>query len=524
MKTIHALLIGLVLASVALGVMYYKVHYLDFPLQPNKESKSWHIEAKIEFLAKNSPAKATLMLPQNYDNYVLIDENFISEGYGLSTRTDAKNGNRTVTWSKRKAHGEQAIFYQGILYAFDSAMPSKEKKSKKIKPSKLDRASFPNASGALDERHPYFVALDAVINEIKEHSADEVTFILELYKFLNSSDDDRIGIIRKRDKKTSLNTPQLAALILNEAGIPARSINGIELEEERRFVALQKWVEVYVDDTWHTINPKTGRFGLENKYFRWWEGDKNILSLDGGRKADIRISIKQNTEEAINVALWKGKESNELLLSFSLFSLPIDTQLVFQVLLLIPIGGLAIAFMRQVIGLKTFGTFMPVLIAISFRETQLVTGVILFTSVVIIGLFIRAYFDRLQLLLVPRLTAVLTIVVLLITALTVITHKLNIVAGLSISLFPMVILTMTIERMSIAWEEYGAHNAIITGLGSLVAAIISYLCMANPYVMHIIFVFPELLLIVLAISIVIGRYHGYKLTEYFRFRAIKQAA
>jgi hypothetical protein len=37
---------------------------------------------------------------------------------------------------------------------------------------------------------------------------------------------------------------------------------------------------------------------------------------------------------------------------------------------------------------------------------------------------------------------------------------------------------------------------------------------------HLIFVFPELLLVLLAVTLVLGRYSGYRLTELFRFRAL----
>ena len=56
---------------------------------------------------------------------------------------------------------------------------------------------------------------------------------------------------------------------------------------------------------------------------------------------------------------------------------------------------------------------MPVLIALAFRETKLLWGVILFSILVTLGLSIRFLLERLRLLLVPRLTAVLIVVVLL---------------------------------------------------------------------------------------------------------------
>ena len=142
-----------------------------------------------------------------------------------------------------------------------------------------------------------------------------------------------------------------------------------------------------------------------------------------------------------------------LLLKFSLFNLPLHTQAVYRVLLLIPVGVFVLVLLRNIIGLAMFGTFMPVLIALAFRETQLLWGIVLFSMLVGLGLAIRFYLEHLKLLLVPRLAVVLIAVIILMVLISIFVHQLGIERGLSVALFPMVIMTMTIERMSIVWEE-----------------------------------------------------------------------
>jgi len=134
-------------------------------------------------------------------------------------------------------------------------------------------------------------------------------------------------------------------------------------------------------------------------------------------------------------------------------------------------------------------------------------------------LLIRFYLEYLKLLLVPRLASVLIIVIILMAIISIFSHKLGFDRGLSVALFPMVILAMTIERMSLVWEELGAAEAMAQGVGSLIVAAFSFICMSNPYLEHLIFVFPELLLLILAFTLLLGRYTGYRLTELWRFRA-----
>jgi hypothetical protein len=162
---------------------------------------------------------------------------------------------------------------------------------------------------------------------------------------------------------------------------------------------------------------------------------------------------------------------------------------------------------------------MPILIALAFRETELIWGMVLFCILVAMGLLIRFYLEYLKLLLVPRLASVLIIVILLMAVISIFSHKLGFDRGLSVALFPMVILAMTIERMSLVWEELGPAEALIQGFGSLMVAAMGYLCMSSRYLEHLVFVFPELLLVVLALTLLLGRYTGYRLTELWRFRA-----
>jgi hypothetical protein len=140
--------------------------------------------------------------------------------------------------------------------------------------------------------------------------------------------------------------------------------------------------------------------------------------------------------------------------------------------------------------------------------------------VVGLGLLVRFYLERLRLLLVPRLTAVLILVVLLMALVSVVSNRLGIEVGLSVALFPMVIMAMTIERISVAWDERGPELALREAGGSLVVAAIAYLAMSWDRLEHFVFVFPEFLLVLFALTLVIGRYSGYRLSELFRFRAL----
>ena len=103
--------------------------------------------------------------------------------------------------------------------------------------------------------------------------------------------------------------------------------------------------------------------------------------------------------------------------------------------------------------------------------------------------------------------------------LSVVSYKLGLEQMLNMTFFPMVILAWTIERLSITWEEDGPREVAIQGLGSLTVAIVAYLAMTNALIGHLSYNFPELLLAILGIILLLGQYSGYRLNELFRFNS-----
>lgn len=245
-----------------------------------------------------------------------------------------------------------------------------------------------------------------------------------------------------------------------------------------------------------------------------------MLKLTGAKDGELGFSVLNDKLAAERVAVMHGGHKEDLFIDFSIYSLPIKDQNTFKLLLLIPIGALVVVILRNLVGIPTSGTFMPILIALVFLQTKLLTGLTLFLIVVSVGLILRSYLSHLNLLLVPRISAVLVFVIIIYVAISVTSDKLGIVSGMQVTFFPMIIISWTIERMSVLWEEEGPKDVFKQGGGSLFAASLIYFAMSNKLIGHLTYSFPELLLVVLAVIIMIGTYSGYRLTELRRFEPL----
>lgn len=512
LRNIHLRLLALALVLFASSLIIYKATALGLPLFPSEEIEVWSVEARLAFKPQEGPVKVQLALPRLPSGYVIADENYVSGKYGLAVETDKTN--RAAEWAVRRASGTQVLYYHLQLARDDNQdLSDKEALTLKHTNKPVDIPSVPEYSEGVA------TVITAVLEEVRQKSADIKTFTRELLiRFNAEAPDENIQLLLS-SVKTDKDRVKLIREVLAGARIPSRTAQVLILRDGVRHGKLVPWLQVNNEQQWLSFNPENSESELPANAVIWQIGDKPVFNIDGGTNASLDFSISRHTQEPIMLAEQRARKLDSRAMEFSLFSLPVQSQNVYRILLMVPLGAFLIVFLRNVIGIKTFGTFMPILIALAFRETELLWGIALFTLIVALGLAIRFYLEYLQLLLVPRLAAVLIIVIILMTFVTVFSYKLGFEPGLSVALFPMVILAMTIERMTLVWEEHGPSEALQQGLGSLAVASLGYLVMSNMTLGHMIFVFPEILLLILAATLLLGRYTGYRLTELWRFRA-----
>jgi hypothetical protein len=503
LKQKYVYVLSAILAVAGLAMFTYKWLVLGFPVGEDQETPVWTIESSISFESGPGAIKVHLLIPTLTPGFRMLNENSVSRGYGFSLNYGS--GGREAQWAIRRADGPQTIYYRISVYADAGAEESDT------------TPPFPPPP-VINE--PFRTAVDVIVTEVKEQSADTASFTSELLRRMNDASPGPNVELLLSDADSNAEFVESITTILASARIPARMIHGFELQGRLRQAEPMIWLEVHDGDRWRYFDPATGDESLPDNFFIWWRGNEPLINVEGGSNVQVSFAVQENHLDAVTVAETQAAQQGVSVFDFSLYRLPIQTQAVYGVLLMIPIGALVMVLLRNFVGIDAFGTFMPVLIALAFRETKLFWGVVLFTILVAAGLSIRFLLERLRLLLVPRLSAVLIVVVILMLFISLMSHQLGMETGLSVALFPMVIIAMTIERMSVVWEEHGAGDAIKSGLGSMAIAIAAYFLMGRPWLEHLFFTFPELLLVVLAIVILAGRYTGYRLLELNRFKAL----
>ena len=494
-------LLVLALFSVGVTLIIYRNVSQGVPLLPSENRSVWFVDAKIDFRATGGPVTVSFALPVNQPGFTILRENLISPGYGVAIVS--RDDERRAEWTIAEASGRQTLYYKAQFAADNKLLPLPE-----LGPP-LANSNILQLEGAAAE------AARQVLEAASSKGSGPVSLARQLLKILTAEEPNQAAKLLREE----IDPSELLVWLLTDAGVLTRNSYALELEDGRRRQRLRDFVEVYEDGDWTVFDPVNGTEGYSDDILLWGQGATGVVDVIGGRDSDLTFSILRQEENALTSILGQLEDLGQD--EFSIYRLPLEEQTLLKGMLLIPIGALVVVFMRVLVGIETSGTFMPVLLAVAFIQTELLPGLISFVMIVGTGLFVRSYLSRINLLLTARISATLIVVIGLTILFTLLSERMGLSSIQNFAFFPLVIMAWTVERMSILWEEEGPTEVLTQGLGSLLVAVLAYALMATPLVRHLSFNFLGLQLVLLAIILLFGQYTGYRVTELIRFRSLR---
>lgn len=202
-------------------------------------------------------------------------------------------------------------------------------------------------------------------------------------------------------------------------------------------------------------------------------------------------------------------------------------------ILLLPVIATIVAFMKQVVGMTTFGVYTPSIITLTFWILGLKVGILTILIIFLAGTVTRSALKRFRLLYIPKMAIVLTVVALSILALLIISLTFDLFDAqfFSLAIFPMLILGTLTEKFVNVQGSKGFKQAIILTLETVLVAILAYIVIGGEidlivykfkftYVQTLMLSYPEVIVLFIIINVVLGRWTGLRLLEYIRFREV----
>ena len=496
------LTIGLICSIIfAAYSMYYKIEYWGLSFNPKQKTNVWTIEAHVSFMPTGEPIKVSIATPTISDDFKILDENIIAKKY--YTQKDKKN-NRIILHAKNLKK-EQNIYYQLLL--FDN------EKDKGKTPAPVP--STPKIP-VVDEQTGLNIQQILSLSQNMHGDVPQ-----QIIRFINSDSPDASVVALLPMQKSPREVLNVIQMALDFKGIPNRRVRGIKLEENKKSFTPDYMLEAYIDGAWKLYNIFDGKKGKPENFVLYQRGGHSLIDVEGGENSSVMFSVMKSISSTSKLAAKRAALSgSEGIFNMSVFNLPVMEQNTIKWLTIFPLAILVIVLIRNVVGIQTMGTFTPMLLALALVKTGFIPGLICFSAIISLGLLIRAILSKLNLLLVPRISAVVIFVILIMQTLTLFGYRFNIEIALSAVFFPIIIMAWIIERASITWEEDGPANAWREVFYSLIAAIVTYFIVDNNYIRHVMYVFNELNLVILFIVMLLGTYTGYRLTELKRFTPI----
>jgi transglutaminase-like putative cysteine protease len=504
------------------AIAAWKILVLGYPILTADEPGVWRVELVVNMTGQGGRAVAEVPLPSTSGYQRLVGEQVRSGNLRFSIQES--DGRRRGRWSGN-LEGSTTVSYEATIE------------------TRAYRAPIPDGAAAEDDQdYPKSLA-DELAPSPGVESDDPA--IAELSRELDLDDDDKAALARdifafvsreigtmrsprpmdalavvREGRGNDLGRARLFCALARANDLPCRVIGGLVLSGGMR-ERLTYWNEAWLGGRWVPFDAMAGRHGSlpPNRVALARDPADDAVEFRGVVSSSYRFYEQSELETYSQLLARRLAASQHPLDRLSLLFMPVQVQRMLRIILLVPFGALVMCVLRNMVGLRTFGMFMPMLIALAMTGTGLLWGTLFLVVIVSVALMSRILIKRLYLLLAARIAFILTLVVLLMVVVVYLGDRLDMPTG-GVSAFPFVIMTMIVERISVSLEEEGWQNTMSRVGNTLVSTYLTYAVIQARELQEVFLVFPETLFVILGLLVAVGRYTGYRLTELVRFREL----
>jgi len=510
--------------AVPAGLIGYKLLVLDYKMADLIPATSYHVDIVMTVDGHGDDIEMSTYLPKSDARQHISDEEQQSGDFTLDIRSSALN--RIATWRAEAVKGRQSIRYsfaaqaQHVRYLIPADLRIPKSYPALLAPYLRSEEGVPLESPLLDE------ALDKILPQRDVPVLEAVTrihrYLQDQLKNRNFAGFTDAITAYKLGEASCNGKGRLFVALARKMNLPARLVGGLIMQSGSKRISHQ-WVEVYVNGYWVPFDTINDHFAeLPANFLTLYYGDENLFRHSTNVNFQYNFQMAKRLVPKSSLREHIGDSPLNIANLYLLFERIGISQNLLKIIVMIPLGALVTVIFRNVIGLETFGTFLPALIAAAARDTGLLWGSVGFVMVIILTALIRRLLDWMQLLHSPKMAILLTAVVVIILGTTVLSVNAGLFDLAHMSLFPIAILAITAERFAIFEAEQGLAKALRVTLATLVVIAAAYAVMDSQFLQSMILAFPELLLVLIALNMWLGKWIGMRVSELFRFRRLMQ--
>ena len=363
----------------------------------------------------------------------------------------------------------------------------------------------------------------------KQHQLSPQIVIARIYSFCH----DQIAPARFSGTTDALTTLQLGeascggksrlmVALCRTVGIPSRLVGGVIIGQAGRKRTHHVWLECRQGNQWVPFDALNGHFAaLPENYLRLYTGDQPLISYSRGLAFDYGFSSPRRTipkawadavvvdEDPDREGSWWSDLAGQ--------PIPLLERGGFSLILLAPFALLFIVFARQVVGFESIGVFLPILLGYSLTQTGILYGGAQILLCLGLGSLLRVLLSRMNLLHVSRAAVMISAVILLFFAFSALQRVLGIESNSGELILPLAALAMAIEKFIVVAMDKGTVGALWLLVQTLVLALVCSVILVGSLYQQLLISFPEIMLLVIGLIIMVGNYRGLRWKERLRF-------
>lgn len=253
----------------------------------------------------------------------------------------------------------------------------------------------------------------------------------------------------------------------------------------------------------------------------------NLILEKGAQAASQDKTLPEELPEkvAIITAFDARKVEEPGLFSFMAYwvqeavALGIPANTIFLILLT-PILALLVTFVRVVIGLPTLDMLVPIALSFAFVAVGVAVGVIVLGAILLSSYLSKMSLKKMLIMFYPKRSISILFLSLFVFGALTIALASGFERIVSVSIFPILVLMLLGDSIVTVQLTKSVNETLTITGATLLLGLIGYLLAVSESMSNYLLLYPELVLLTIPLNILIGRYFGLRLVEFFRFKSM----
>lgn len=250
----------------------------------NPVTTYWRVRLLVKSSQADAGSRVQVLLPLSDHHQEVLVRRFEAPGYRHREETQASN--LAGVWTRTASSGPGQVSYDLDVAITDTieTIPTTslhelaigEAERRYLQPSALIQSNAPEIRRRVRELTKDATSVEEIVWALFQQTAAFVRTAP------GEAKEDAVAVLGKESGSTTGKARLLTAL-LRSAGIPARLVGGLKLEDATKKRSTISWVEAYLGTGWVPFDPGGGYFGwVPNQYLALYRDDLPLIVHSAG--------------------------------------------------------------------------------------------------------------------------------------------------------------------------------------------------------------------------------------------------